>query len=183
LEFKPEQLRPERAVGPKSATDYYERCQAFAKKFKYNVTPGSLHNITSMTRNMLILQLHRSGILPIDKWTAAEMFGVGNYGKPPDGADTVDERVKRQQEDDLKFAMALKQAVQPANPIEELMQDPQAGPLIMKLIESRQQGGMAGGATGGGGGNPGVGRDPSGQQPPRMVIKGDGRTTVSESGR
>lgn len=175
LDFDPGSLLP----GIVTPEERFQAAQKFMMNFTFNVTPGSLHNITSMTRNMLLLQLHRAGVLPLDRWTAAEMFGVGNYGMPPEGATTVTERMKAQQLQDIEFAAKLREAVQPQNPLEGLPAEIQT--MIMNLLGARGNGG--GGGQGGSGGAQ-VGRPPSGASPPQIVQKDGGmRSTISESGR
>lgn len=177
LDFEPASLVP----GSYSPEEYFQKAQKFMMNFAFNVTPGSLHNITSMTRNMLLLQLHRAGILPLDKWTAAEMFGVSNYGMPPVGATTVSARYRAQQMEDIEFAAKLREAVQPQQQDGAGGLPPEIQQRIMELL-----GVKGGGSNGGGsGGAPAqVGRPPSGQSPPQLIQKDGGtRSVISESGR
>lgn len=151
----------------------YKRAQWHQNNFVFHVTPNSLHQITQMTRKLLFLQLQRSGV-PIDPWTLAEVFDIPNFGKPPDGANTVIERWEAWQ----RIFAEIQASIQQQMMMMQMANSP------MGQVMGAMQAGM--GADAAGGGNPGVGRDPSGQEPPKMEMKDqnspDGpRTTISES--
>lgn len=92
-----------RERGPLSRT---ERAQHFLRFFSFHVAPGSLLAASEITRKMLYLQLARAGW--IDLWTLGDVLGIPNMGEPPDGANTIMERLVEQQK------MGLDMAVNPA---------------------------------------------------------------------
>ena len=160
---------------------HHERASWHQNNFLFHITPNSLHQITQMTRKLLFLQLQRSGV-PIDPWTLAEVFDIPNFGKPPNGANTVIERWEAWQ----RIFAGIQASVMAQAQMIALAQGP------MGQMAGMMQQGMAGdeaamqGANGASGGNPGQGRKPSGQDGPTLEVKDqnslDGpRTTVSES--
>lgn len=68
-----------------------ERARAHMNNFYFQITPNSLHQITQMSRKLLYIQLQKAGI-PMDPWTMAEVMDIPNFGRAPDGADTVMKR-------------------------------------------------------------------------------------------
>jgi hypothetical protein len=157
----------------------HKRAQWHQNNFVFHVTPNSLHQITQMTRKLLFLQLQRSGV-PIDPWTLAEVFDIPNFGKPPNGANTVVERWEAWQRIFAQIQASIQAQMQ--------MMMLQQGPLGQAI--GAAQSGMGGNSpedpNGGTGGNPGPGRKPTAQQPPKLEEKGGNgteppRTTVTES--
>ncbi|MGH9438189.1 MAG: hypothetical protein ACRD22_09905, partial [Terriglobia bacterium] len=69
----------------------FERGVAHLNNFMFYITPGSLHEITQTSRQLLLLQLYKLG-LPIDPWTLMEAFAIPNVGPPPLGTKSVIER-------------------------------------------------------------------------------------------
>jgi hypothetical protein len=163
-----------------SGSPRHVRAQWHQNNFVFHVTPNSLHQITQMTRKLLFLQLQRSGV-PIDPWTLAEVFDIPNFGKPPDGANTVVERWEAWQ----RIFAQIQASIQMQMQMMMMAQSPIGQAL------GAAQAGMGGGQdpndpNAGSGGNPGPGRKPTGQQPPQLEQKGGNgteppRTTVTES--
>ena len=73
-----------------------ERAKQFLRFFTYDITPGSLLSASEMTQKLMYTQLFRAGLL--DVWTLAEKLGIPNYGVPPEGANTVTERLAAMQQ-------------------------------------------------------------------------------------
>jgi hypothetical protein len=57
------------------------RARLHQNSFFFHITPNSMHQITQLTKKLLLMQLWRSGF-PIDPWTVAEGFDIENYGDP-----------------------------------------------------------------------------------------------------
>lgn len=79
------------ARGPRPRS---ERAQEFLRYFTFHVAPGSLLSASEVTNKLLYLQLAKAGI--VDVWTLLEKLGVPNVGQPPDGANTITERLQAQ---------------------------------------------------------------------------------------
>jgi hypothetical protein len=58
-----------------------QRAQMHLDSCYFHVTPNSLHQITQLTRKLLLLQLFKAGF-PIDPWTIADSFDLDNFGTP-----------------------------------------------------------------------------------------------------
>jgi hypothetical protein len=71
-----------------------QRARWHQNNFIFNVSTKNLHEIHSTKYRLLVIQLHKSGVLQFDPWTLAEIMGFKDkYGKPPDEAgDTIFER-------------------------------------------------------------------------------------------
>ena len=152
-----------------SGVNRVERAKWHQNNFVFHVVPNSLHQITQMTRKLLYLQLQKAGV-PIDPWTLAEVFDIPNFGRPPDGANTVMERWEAFQ----SIAMEIQTALQIQAQTMMMAASPQ-GQAMGALSAIGQA--MGGGQEG---------RPPSGQEAPQMLDKKDEngvpRQTISESG-
>jgi hypothetical protein len=58
-----------------------ERARKHQNSFFFHIAPNSMHQITQLTKKLLLMQLFRAGF-PIDPWTVAEGFDIENYGDP-----------------------------------------------------------------------------------------------------
>lgn len=74
----------------------YIRAKKFITYFSFQIAPGSLLEASNVTRKLLYIQLMRAGL--IDHWTLLEILGVPNVGNPPDGANTITERLQAEQQ-------------------------------------------------------------------------------------
>lgn len=92
--------RKARERGPLSRA---ERAQHFLRLFTSHVAPGSLLAASEITRKMLYLQLARAGW--IDMFTLAEVLGIPNMGEPPEGVNTIIERLQWQEEQGLGMSV------------------------------------------------------------------------------
>jgi hypothetical protein len=142
-----------------------QRAKFLSTQMTFQVTPNSLHSIQQVSRQLMFLQLFRSGTFPMDPWTLAEVLDVPNFGNPPAGATTVYDRWKAWMSDRTEFMATMQMLAQSMMP-----QAPGLTP----------DGG--GGAAGPGAEAAPVGRPPSGSAPPKLVMKDGGtRVAVSES--
>lgn len=64
-----------------SRANVIERAKIHINSCYFHITPNSLHQITQLTRKMLMIQLFRSGF-PIGPWKVAEAMDIDNYGTP-----------------------------------------------------------------------------------------------------
>ena len=69
-----------------------DRTTQFMRHFRFQIAPGSLLSSSSVESKLTMLQLSRSGL--IDHWTLLEKMGVPNVGEPPQGADTITQRLE-----------------------------------------------------------------------------------------
>lgn len=74
----------------------YDRANEFLRQFSFHVAPGSLLAASEIERKLLYLQLMRAGL--IDHWTLLEMLGIPNVGMPPEGANTITDRLMAEQQ-------------------------------------------------------------------------------------
>lgn len=88
FDYDPGTLIP---AGMGDSSNRITKAKLHQNRFLFHVTPASLHQITQTSRRLMYLQLSRVGF-PIDPWTLAEIFDVPNFGRPPEGANTVIER-------------------------------------------------------------------------------------------
>lgn len=178
--FRVGDLVPDVVPGTLPEDPHFERARRHASNFVFSITPYSLHELNSLTRKMFYLQLMRAGF-PIDWWTLAEVFDIKNFGKKPMVENPDDPGVKREANSILEAWLAQQE--------------------IMARFAAAHA--AAGGPGPGGGGKPGgstpgnappggpppsapghaMGRPPSGQNPPQLEVKSDGRGTIRESKR
>lgn len=69
----------------------HERARNFLRYFTYHIAPGSLLSASQVTRKLMMVMLSRAGL--IDHWTLLETLDIPNVGEPPDGANTITERM------------------------------------------------------------------------------------------
>lgn len=154
FQFRPQDLIPEVIPGLPTSANQFERARKHAANFTYTVTPYSLHELNSVTRKLFHLQLIRAGF-PIDWWTLADVFDLKNFGAVP--------KIPRQNPDGTESQVEAETILEKW--------------IAQKEIESRFMAAMGGGQGKGGH----QGRPPTGQNPPSMEQKGDGRPIVRES--
>lgn len=64
-----------------SRSSIVERARAHLNSFYFHITPNSMHQITQLTKKLLMMQLWKGGF-PIDPWTLAEAMDLQNFGSP-----------------------------------------------------------------------------------------------------
>jgi hypothetical protein len=139
--------------------------------FYFYTTPTALHQIKQMSVKLQYQTLWRSGF-PVDPWTLAEVFDIKDFGPPPEGTTNIMERWEAWERIKMEKTLEAQQRVM----------DFQAR---MQAATGQTVDAGTGGAAGNGSGIPGQagpGRPPTGQAPPKLEQKGDGRAVVSESG-
>lgn len=172
LDFDPMQLVPSNLEGSTRS----ERARRFEKNFRFTVQPGTFLEVSHTQQRMTAIQLTRMQLL--DPWSLWYQLDMPNSGKPPDGAESITDRI----------VAARKLGLMPG-PTPEMIEMQQK----LALIQGAQALGEAGpaGIQGmasmmGGANNSGVGpeggRPPSGEKPPQLMQKGE-RIVMSESGR
>ncbi|MGD9935151.1 MAG: hypothetical protein AB7T37_15760, partial [Dehalococcoidia bacterium] len=139
-----------------SAYSVYQRAREYSNLFSYQIVPGQMHQVTSMSKQLLLLQYQARG-LPIDPWTMAEAAGLPNFGPPPEGTTTVMERYVAWKRMEMEMIVNLQKELSALG-----VQPPTAEQAM-------------------GGGK--VGRPTTGMKPPRIAQKDGGtRSTITQSG-
>jgi len=152
-----------------------KRAQAAHKTVVFTLAPNSILSMNATEGKLMRLQLARMGMY--DVWSLMESLEIPNFGKPPaiplppivppDPA----ELARIAQQPGGVQALAAKYTLDPASG--QLLEIREPMTVTERLIAQAQLGiGMAENAPG---------RKATGQAPPKMEQKGDGRTTVTES--
>jgi hypothetical protein len=164
-------VRPGQKVTSKSTIGWYryQRAKVFQHAFKCQIEPYSLHEISSMTRQLLYMRLYEGGKFPMDSWTLGETLRVPNMGNPPDTTgDTLPERFVTEQTMRAEIAAYIQARAQ-----QIMMQNDPQQQLMGKLQEMAQQFKKP------------EGRPPSYNEPPKLEEKmnpdGSQRTTLTTS--
>ena len=155
-----------------------ERAKAFHRAIVFTIAPNSILAINATETKMIRLQLSRAGLY--DAWSLAETLEIPNYGQPPAIPLPPLKPEVAMQEFQAAIASADPQQIQAIT--QKYTLEPATGQLLEmrvpltvteRLVAMRQMGlGMTE--------NP-SGRKASGQEPPHMAQKSDGRTTIEES--
>lgn len=195
FDYDPGHMVPDQVAGadPQSRES---RAVTHARNFSFTVAPNSFLNVSHATQKMLILQLFRdNGVDIYSLWEALDLPNIG-----PIPAENIPDRMIAARKRGLQMG-PTPEMVQ----VQEAAAIAQAQAAISQIQAAIASGGMplngpAGQPTGpqAGGGPPPqaggqpppgqlpsrVGRPPSGQQVPQMVMKDGGqRAVISESGR
>lgn len=92
FDFDPGNLVPSHLPGEITAKPSIhtrrQRAHWIADHVTFFITPNTLHQVTQMTQKMIYMQLWRQGF-PIDPWTLAEIFNIGDFGKKPEGTNDI----------------------------------------------------------------------------------------------
>lgn len=165
--YDPNDLIP--AGADASEEDRMKRAIEHYKNFSFFLEPGSLHDITSTTQKLALLQLKRGGAVGLSWWTVLKHFQVPNLGTLP--GDPQDEQGRWLAEQ--KMVAEMMQQLQPQQPgAGGVSLPPEIEAMITKL---------AAGAGGGGGHPAQTGRQPTAATPAHIVNKSNGDSTISES--
>lgn len=116
FDFDPGKLIPAHLPGedPSRGPSRYslrERAKFVCDKVTFFITPNTLHQITQMQQKLLYMQLWRAGF-PIDPWTLAEIFNIGNFGPVPKGCDNILQRYMAWQKMQIEFKAQLAEEMQ-----------------------------------------------------------------------
>ena len=132
----PERL-PEENPNYQSSYDRPARARKFMNSFFFKITPNSIHQITQMSRKLLYIQLQKAGF-PLDPWTMAEVNDIANFGRPPEGTNTVMERWVAFEKIKGELTGSIQAKVQ------EILQSEQLQFQIKQAIAMAQLGGQGG---------------------------------------
>lgn len=161
-DYDPGNMIPARNAD-EAMTPYLERVRRHTGNFVFHVTPGSLHQITQMSRQLMLIQLWTRGF-PIDPWTMAEAMDLPNFGPPPTGTKNMIERFIAWTR--LRGEVATDVQVEAA----------QAMGAVQQAQQAQQAQAILGGGT-----NP-PGRPPSMEKAPALAEKDGGtRSTITTS--
>jgi hypothetical protein len=170
----PDELLSGQFPTTKSMYDRLTRAKFFANKLRLVTVPNTLLRITAMQRQMMMLQLKRSGA-PLSWSTVMKTIDIANWGDSPGST----EKEKYFNEETELQVMAIIAKAKAFMKLKEMGIDP-------SVLEGGEQGGKGG--KGGGKGPAGQhagGRPPSGQASPKLASKGGAggtpRTVVKES--
>jgi hypothetical protein len=153
FDYSPSTLVPDDGDSSSRLKTAWDRGRAHANNFVYQVTPGSLHQITSMARRLILYQLFKTPGFPMDPWTVADSFDIFLGPKP-----------------------------QNCNTPVELWAEWQRILAQMKAHLAQEFGGEGQQPSGPRGGRSGTGgRAPTGGHAPQLKSRPDGRSTVQES--
>lgn len=115
FDFQPGNLIPSHLPGEnKKKPSIYpdrERARWIADHVTFFITPNTLHQITQTAQKMIYLQLWRGGF-PIDPWTIAEIFNIGDFGKKPEGTNSILDRYMAWQKMQLEFKAQMAEEAQ-----------------------------------------------------------------------
>ena len=95
FEYKSSDMIPEQKPGEPQLS-YLQRARRHVAGFYCSIVPGSLHKIPQMAEQLKFMQIAMRKILPIDWWTLAKILNIPNFGKPPEGCNTVIDRWQAQ---------------------------------------------------------------------------------------
>lgn len=136
------------------------RARFFMGQFAFYVAPNSILALHAQERKLLYLQLARMGYLDI--WTLMEMLEIPNIGNPPI-VPLPDPNWKMPSQEEMMQGVPVQPAMVPRMPT-----------TITERLFAQQQLGIGAQANA-------AGRKASGQAPPSLEQKGDGRPVMSES--
>ncbi len=172
FDFDPGSLIPVELPGTMDGSSLngtrYQRARSFQRVFQVEIEPDSLLEITSMTRQLLALQLWKDQRFPIDPKTLSEILKLQNFGQLDDapGVDTMVGRFKQYMDISTTFQAMLQVKAQKI----AMAADPQA--LLMQMLQGAMGGTPDGGQPTTTGGQ--EGRPPSFQNMPRLETRSDG---------
>lgn len=205
FDYDPLSLVP--LAAPEDTRDRTTRAMEHHKNFSFVVAPNTFLEVSNTQRKMFLLQLYRES--KVDTWTMFDALGIPNMGPTPPSS--IPERIDLAKKLGLmdgptKEMVALQQEGQVMQlQLQKITLQQQMMQLAQQTAMMEMQAKLGGGVPpqeGGGpmmgpqgepqGAPPGapapppgrVGRPPSGQEPPQMIMKDGGtRMVVSESGR
>ena len=187
FDFDPGTILPVHVPGTPKHASLMQRALVFGRQFMFLVVPNSIFEFTDTQDKLFKFQLWRDGRFPMDPWTLAEAWGLGNMGQAP-GKNQMERYQAWQEMFSQTQAVILAKASVLADQIRmegqlQMMQDPRMQLLAMMSQGQGMPGGGAPAPQGGGGGK--EGRPPSGNEMPRLENKGSlanpRNPTISES--
>lgn len=161
----PDHLPHENPDTPSSYTRV-QRALKYMRGLFFKVSPNSMHKITQMATQLRYIQLQKIGV-PLDPWTMAQVNDIPNFGRPPQGANTVFEKWVAFEKIKAELTGETQATVQAILAQSQMMIQQQA--MMLQQLQALQgaASGAVGGALGGGGGAPGGGASetPGGPSP------------------
>lgn len=173
--YDPGRLMPISVPGAVVGSTLMQRGLLFGRQFSFQVVPNSIFEFTDTQDKLFKFQLWRDQRFPIDPWTLAEAWNLGNFGTPKAG--DIMGRWKEWQDMNVEIQAAIAakaQIIQQQLLMQgqaEMMQDPRMA-AMMQLMQGgggAPQGGGSSAPPGGGSGH--TGRPPSGSKPPHLEAK------------
>lgn len=186
FDYAPGNLVPSHLPGEnKSMPSVFSRQQRamyMADHLPFMIVPNTLHRLNQTSQKLMVLQLWRGGF-PVDPWTLADVMGMPNFGKKPEGTNDMLGRYMAWKtiESDMAIAQQVKMQNATAPTPEQQMQLEKTGgiPVNIGLGNANDKGKQGTGPNGGFLGH--SGRAPTGEIFPKAEVKGDGRPIISES--
>lgn len=182
FDYDPGKLVPGDIPGIASDAPIMRKGLAHGRRFAFSIIPRSVFGVTDVQNKLFMFQLWRDGRFPVDPWTLAKVWNLPNFGDPPhqNMIDNWEEWMRRQ----TQFQVLLK-----------IQADQMMAQAQMQMMAQMAAAGIRPQPSSEGSGEPGSesesgepgsnrgreGRPPSGNEPPKIETKGDGRSTISES--
>jgi hypothetical protein len=89
VDYDPANLIPAPDRPTKRLMTIFDRGRAHAQQFTYQIAAGSLHQITTLTRRLMMWQLYaRTPGFPVDPWSLGESMDI-NIGSKPENAESM----------------------------------------------------------------------------------------------
>jgi hypothetical protein len=138
------------------------RIRHHCNSFHFHVTPNSLHQITQMSRQLILLQLQKTGF-PLDPWTIGKAFDLPDLGPEPKGTKNIIERYVAWTR--MRGELQTEMAAEAQAALAEAQGQQQMKQAAANLVPER-----------------GPGRPSTGAAAPQLKVKDSGtRTTIQES--
>lgn len=170
VDYDPARLTPGDVPGVASDAPIMRKGLAHGRRFALSIVPRSVFGVTDVQNKLFMFQLWRDGRFPVDPWTLAKVWNLPNFGDPPH-QDMISNWMAWM-EMQTKFQTVLQIQAQ----------------QLMAQAQLQMMAAMGGAPTAAPqeGESPGApkdrgGRPPSGNEPPTLETKGDGRSTIAES--
>ena len=172
--YDPGKLLPVKVPGATVGSTLMQRGLLFGRQFSFQVVPNSIFEFTDTQDKLFKFQLWRDGRFPIDPWTLAEAWNLGNFGNPT--STSIMDRWKEWQsiEVDRQATIAAQMQLKLQQMLmlgqADMMQDPRML-AMMQLSGALPAIGGGGGESNGSSGGGRTGRPPSGGKPPHLESK------------
>lgn len=89
-----------------------QRARIHHQNFTFQITPNSLLAVSQLSRKLTYLRLRQMNL--VDKWSLWEALEIPNAGQPPDGAETIDQRMKAEMVESAEIAAMAQGMMDPA---------------------------------------------------------------------
>lgn len=138
FDYDPGTLVPAMSPGDPNYIDMLDKSRSASNRaawhrqnFTFQITPNSLLAVSQMSRKLTYLQLWRGGLM--DPWSLWEVLEIPNAGTPPDGAETITQRLQAAADLGLSgnVSPAGRKATGQAPPSQEVKSDGDGGQRIV----------------------------------------------------